>query len=170
MSGGFAQVNPFSDYLQEQEANMKNNKPIFEGRGISRGIHFQMPFACESGLEDQGCDAKFRSDEIDMINQMEAEGFSIKEKTYSEGIFFDYISQCDMSVDGTTEKCLGRVFECGEVPWSECSKQIQTCGDNLCKYDLNNQLIKEYLKPPGTASQVAQSPEAPYSLEPLARM
>ena len=176
MAGGTAQINPLSDFFQETEDNMKSNKPVFEGRGISREIHFQMPFSCADdpnmSKEDHGCNAKFRQGESDdMINQMEAEGFpsgySADDKyDYSKGVFFDYsiknakkvkdfMEACNPYTDKSAEACLERVFECGAVPWEKCSEGISYCANHvpntevvkLCKYDLNNELIKEYLKP-----------------------
>lgn len=171
IAAGTAQINPFSDYFQETEDNMKSNKPVFEGRGISREIHFQMPYECKEGSgDDQGCSAKFRSDETDMVNYMEAEGvpsgYTYDKYDYSKGVFFDYsiknakkvkdfMEACDPYTDKSAEACLERVFECGAVPWEKCSEGISYCSNHvpgteavkLCKYDLNNKLIKEYLKP-----------------------
>lgn len=37
MSGGTAQINPLSDFLQENEKNMKENPHLFVGEGYNLG-------------------------------------------------------------------------------------------------------------------------------------
>lgn len=180
MAQGSAQINPLSEFFQEAEASMKTGKPIFEGKGISRAIHFQMPFRCESNVDDQGCSATFDKTETSIINNLEADtvpsGYSVDDKyDYSKGVFFDYskrdykkvekfMTLCNPKTDNTGDNCLERIFECGDLPWSppkdqpdapSCSKTVSFCPDHVpgtdiekvCKYDLNNQLIKEYLRP-----------------------
>lgn len=174
IAAGTAQINPFSDYFQETEENMKTMKPIFEGRGITRDIHVQMPFSCgdrtDGDPRDNGCNVRFPRDQEEFIRQMEAEDIPGPYRRdmydYSKGVFFDYsrddykkveqfVSQCDPLKEDTT-KCLERVFECGDDEWETCRRYIDYCpghmvGDQdtneICKYSINNELIKKYVAP-----------------------
>jgi hypothetical protein len=168
IAAGSAQINPFSDYFQEDEDSMKTQKPIFEGKGITRDVHVQMPFSCDSNSRDQGCYARFPKDQIDMINHMEAEGipsaYNNDMYDYSKGVFFDYsrddyqkfgkfMTKCDPLKENTTE-CLSRIFECGGEEWEACSRYIDFCPsqqqsdvNTMCKYNLNNELIGKYVAP-----------------------
>lgn len=164
ISAGSAQINPFSDYFQESEDNMKNLGPIFGGRGITRDIHVQMPYSCDgrTSTQDNGCDSKLPRE----ASSMEAEDipgpYSTETYDYSKGVFFDYSNQnyqkveqfmqsCD-PLKGDTNKCLENMFECGDDEWDVCKKYIDYCpgeeGSNvICKYNLNKELIKRYVAP-----------------------
>lgn len=169
IAAGTAQINPFSDYFQENEMNMRTLKPIFDGRGITRDVHVQAPFSCgdDASPNDLGCSAKFPAGQEELIEQMEAEGipgpYSDK-YDYSRGIFFDYsiedykkiepfMKMCDPLTEEPT-KCLERIFEC-EGEWSDCSKHINYCEDHkvgeeikkICKYNINKDLIQTYYIP-----------------------
>lgn len=174
IAAGSAQINPFSDYFQESEENMKTMGPVFEGRGITRDVHVQMPFSCggDTGGDprDNGCNARFPRGQENMIRQMEAEDIPGPYNTdmydYSKGVFFDYarddyqkveqfMTKCDPLKEDTT-KCLERIFECGEDEWEVCRRYIDYCPghvsetqdtNEICKYNINNDLIKKYIAP-----------------------
>jgi hypothetical protein len=184
ISAGSAQINPFSDYFQETEDNMKTLKPIFDGRGITRDVHVQMPFSCDgSNPRDNGCNARFPRGQEDMIRQMEAEDipgpYSSDMYDYSKGVFFDYsrqdyqkveqfMTQCDPLKEDTTT-CLERIFECGEDEWGRCSRYIDYCpgGNNeICKYNLNNEIIKKYVLPTPSSPSVTNMSPTPSEPEP----
>lgn len=162
MAGGTAQINPFSEYFQESERDMKSNINIFEGNGISRGIHYRVPFSCEGkpdNVEDIGCDSKYIGSQ-----DMEAEGipegfYTGYSYDYSNDVFFDYskntrqnintfMTLCDPLKENIT-KCKERIFECGQEPWKECVKRLKNCNENVCKYENDgNTLIKKFTPPP----------------------
>lgn len=176
MASGSAQINPFSDYFQESEELMKNKKPIFEGKGITRDVHIKVPFSCSDSSDgkDNGCNARFPQDSAEMIKQMEADdipGPYEDKYDYSKGVFFDYSSSCKYDSFTSkcepgedTKKCLERIFECGDMEWDACSKYMDYCDPNkydgdVCKYNLNNQLIKKFVAPSFSEKekQIAQS-------------
>lgn len=171
IAAGSAQINPFSDYFQESEENMKTMGPIFEGRGITRDVHVQMPFSCGGGSggdpRDNGCNSRFPRGQETMIRQMEAEDipgpYNDDMYDYSKGVFFDYarddykkveqfMTKCDPLKEDTT-KCLERIFECGEDEWEVCRRYIDYCPSHMsetneiCKYNINNEIINKYVAP-----------------------
>lgn len=174
ISAGSAQINPFSDYFQETEENMQNMKPIFEGRGITRDVHVQMPFSCADRTDgdprDNGCNARFPKGQESMIRQLEADdvpsAYAKDAYDYSKGVFFDYsrddyqkiaqfTEKCDPLKEDTT-KCLERIFECGDDEWDVCMRYIDYCPSHvtgqqdtneICKYNIDNELIKKYVAP-----------------------
>jgi hypothetical protein len=174
IEAGSARINPFSDYFQETEENMKTMKPIFEGRGITRDVHVQMPFSCADRTDgdprDNGCNSRFPKGQESMIRQMEADdvpgAYSRDMYDYSKGVFFDYarddyqkveqfMTKCDPLKEDTT-KCLERIFECGDTEWEVCRRYIDYCPshvsgqqdtDEICKYNIDNDLIKKYIAP-----------------------
>jgi hypothetical protein len=173
IAAGSAQINPFSDYFQETEENMKTMSPIFEGRGITRDVHVQMPFSCgDSDTRDNGCNARFDQGQEKMIRQMEAEDlpdpYGSDMYDYSKGVFFDYASAdykvverfmtaCD-PLKENTDQCLKRIFECSpNEEWEDCRKYIDYCPgrepDRICKYNLNQELIKMYIVPTPTTKK-----------------
>lgn len=194
ISAGSAQINPFSDYFQENEEVVKTARPIFEGRGITRDIHVQMPFSCGTqqlgDQRDNGCNAIFAQGQEDMIRRMEADdlpvAYSYDTYDYSKGVFFDYASPdyqkvekfttaCDPLKEDTT-KCLERVFECGDLAWEDCRKYIDYCPahmrgeqDDICKYNINNELIKKYIAPPRSTAPLVR-PELPEFPEPVSKV
>lgn len=153
---------------------MNTQKPIFEGRGFTRDVHVQMPFSCDGASRDNGCNSRFPKGQESMIKQMEAEdlpeAYSTDTYDYSKGVFFDYsrddyqkvaqfTEKCDPLKENTTQ-CLERIFECGDQEWDVCSRYIDYCpGEqdsqsvDVCKYGLNNELIKRYAIPSFTEKE-----------------
>lgn len=174
IAAGSAQINPLSDFFQESENDMNTQKPIFEGRGFTRDVHVQMPFSCDGASRDNGCNSRFPKGQESMIKQMEAEdlpeAYSTDTYDYSKGVFFDYsrddyqkvaqfTEKCDPLKENTTQ-CLERIFECGDQEWDVCSRYIDYCpGEqdsqsvDVCKYGLNNELIKRYAIPSFTEKE-----------------
>jgi len=171
IAAGSAQINPFGDYFQETEENMKTKGPIFEGRGITRDVHVQMPFSCDGSSRDNGCNSRFPKGQESMIRHMEAEdvpgAYTKDTYDYSKGVFFDYSRDDYQKVAQFTEKCdplkentiqcLERIFECGDQEWDVCSRYIDYCPtravdqeehtNEICKYNIDNELIKKYIAP-----------------------
>lgn len=170
ISAGSAQINPLSDYFQESEDNMKTMSPIFEGKGITRDIHVQMPFSCAGklpGTQDHGCDASLPSEAVRMEAEDIPQPYMSDMYDYSKGVFFDYskqdyqkVEQFMQSCDPLTEDtntCLRRIFECGEDEWDVCKKYIDYCPGRspgvqntnvICKYNINKELIRQYVASP----------------------
>lgn len=134
MSAGTAQINPLSDFLQENEKNMKENPHLFVGEGYNLG----------SGLPLYDFEAK------DVFDYSKPGNFDYsKQQTYeTEKRLTPYLPKCGTNED--SETCLKRIFECDpNKSWKECDDQIETCSDDptgqsVCKYDMNRKLIKKF--------------------------
>ena len=113
IAAGTAQINPLSDYFQESESDMKNKKPIFEEKGYSRPIHYQMPFSCEgkpSNVKDNGCDSILPKDQIDMFEYMEAENLPRLYGSWQENAQTQAQTQTQTQAPFTTENSTTREY------------------------------------------------------------
>ena len=142
MAGGTAQINPMSDFLQENEKIMKSNVTVFNGQGFNLGS--ELPY-------------------IELVGPKDTTTSNLNLETVqynSEARIEPFMSLC--KPDESTSTCMKRVFECDpDRPWKECNTQLQSCkddpiGSNICKYTPDGStILKKFEAPKNQPKEVS---------------
>jgi len=117
---------------------------------------------------------KYKEDIKDMYEYVQTQKIPQEDSGSLNPIVDGYVTRemCPLEKDEDRFTCIKRTFECDtQKPWADCDKQLEQCGEDVCKYGKDGKIVKRFTAG-GVPTQppIAQSPTVQYSAESPGRM